>query len=192
MVQLLMRRDGIDEATTRRLLQQVAAARAATQPHRIASTPLAADAASAILRPLHHTARRWRIPWTVSVLACLGAAVLAGYRLFVLLEPPGDAIRRALEAAAAETHAQLMLEPSPAVLAAMRRHFSGQDVSIATTPAMPTPIIAVTLHGLDRAACVEAAAKARRIDGPVVVTLQGYGAPKDCGSRNEMTWLIMP
>jgi hypothetical protein len=139
--------------------------------------------------------QRRRIPWTVWVLACIGAALLAGYQLSIPpQEPPGDAIRRELKAAAADVAAEmrirLVLGPSPSALAAMRRHFSGQDVSIATSPA--ASIIAVTLHGVDHKACIEAAAKARRMDGSVVVMLQGYGAPEDCGSRNEMTWWIMP
>ena len=46
IVQQLMRRDGIDEATTRRLLQQVAAARA----------PSLADT---LTRLLHSTVRLW-------------------------------------------------------------------------------------------------------------------------------------
>jgi len=72
----------------------------------------------------------------------------------------------------------------------MRRDFSEQDVTIATTPA--ASVIAVTLHGLDRAACAEAVSTLRRIDGPVVVRLQGYGAPESCSGRNDMTWWIMP
>ena len=134
--------------------------------------------------------RRRRVPAAVWVLASLGAALLAGYQLFILLEPPGNAIRGELKAAAAETRTQLVLEPRPAVLAAMRRDFPGRDVSIATSEA--SSIIAVTLHGLDREACVDAAAKARWIDRPAVVMLQGYGAPEECGGLNDMTWWIFP
>jgi hypothetical protein len=134
---------------------------------------------------------QWRrVPRTVWALACIGAVLLAAYQLFILLQAPGDAIRRELQGAAAEMRTQVVLKASPAVMAAMRRHFSGQDVTIATSAA--SSIISVTLHGLDREACVDAAAKARRIDGPVVVMLQGYHAPEDCGSRNKMTWWIMP
>lgn len=134
---------------------------------------------------------QWRrIRWIVSVLACAGAVLLAGYQLFVPLETPGDAIRSELEAAAAEMGAQLVPQASPAVLAAMRRDFSGQDVSI--TASATSSIIVVTLHGLDREACVKAAATARRIVGPVVVVLPGFAAPEDCGGRNDMTWWIMP
>jgi hypothetical protein len=139
--------------------------------------------------------QRHRIPWIVWALVCIGAALLAGYQLSIPSEePPGDAIRRELKAAAAEiaaeTRIRLVLGPSPAALAAMRRHFSGQEVSIAMSSA--SSIIAVTLHGVDHKACVDAAAKVRRIDGSVVVILQGYGAPEDCDIRNDMTWWIMP
>jgi hypothetical protein len=143
---------------------------------------------SAVARGLR--APRGQVPRLAWALACIGAVLLAGYQLFVLLEAPGDAIRGELQGAAAEMRGQVVLAANPAVLAAMRRHFSEQDVTIAKSPA--ASIVAVTLHGLDREACVEAAAKARRIDGPVVVMLRGYGAPEDCGSRNKMTWWIMP
>lgn len=133
---------------------------------------------------------RRRVPLAVWVLACIGAALLTAYRLFILLEPPGVAIRGELRAAASEMRTQLVLEPGPRVVAAMRRDFAGRDVSIATSPA--SSILVVTLHDLDRGTCVDAVAKARRIDGQVVVLLQGYGSPEDCGSRNEMTWRIMP
>jgi hypothetical protein len=135
---------------------------------------------------------RRRVPLTIYALALVGALLLAGHWLSILLESPGDTIRSELEAAAAEMGAQLVLKPGPGVLAAMRRDFSGQDVSIATIPTSST--IAVTLYGVDRETCVEAATKARRIevDGPVVVMLQGYGAPEECRGRNTMTWWIMP
>jgi hypothetical protein len=124
------------------------------------------------------------------VLGCLGAVLVAGYRLSLLLESPSDIIRIELEAAAAEMRAPIRREPSPAVLAAMRRDFSEQDVSIAKIPASAT--VAVTLHGIDHETCVAAAAKLRRINGSAVVMLQGYPAPEDCGRRNDMTWWIMP
>jgi hypothetical protein len=131
-----------------------------------------------------------RIPSTICALVWIAAALFAGYRYFILLRSPADGIRSELEAAAAEMRTQLVPEPTLAVLAAMRQDFSEQDVTIATTPA--SSVIVVTLHGVDREACVEAAGKLRRIDGPVVVLLQGYGASEDCGSRNDMTWWIMP
>jgi hypothetical protein len=133
---------------------------------------------------------RWRVPPIVWVLACIGAALVVGCQLFILVEPSGNAIRRELKAAAAEMQTQLTLQPSPKVLAAMRRDFAERDVRIATSAS--SSIVAVTLQGLDRETCVEATTKARRIDGLVVVVLRGYGGPDDCGGRNEMPWWIMP
>jgi hypothetical protein len=46
IVQQLMRRDKIDEATTRRLMQQVMAARSAPKPHYIGSRGYAEDDAN--------------------------------------------------------------------------------------------------------------------------------------------------
>lgn len=134
--------------------------------------------------------QRRRSLWPIYMLLFISAGLPTGYQLFLVLEPPGDAIRRELEAAADEMRNQLVPEPSPAVLAAMRRDFAGREVSIATIPA--SSIIAVTLYGLDHEACVDALVKARRIDGPVVVMLQGHRTVGDCGSRNEMTWWVMP
>jgi len=128
--------------------------------------------------------------WTISMLLCIGAALPMGYQLCLWLEPPGDAIRHQLEAAAGEMRNQLVPEPSPRVLAAMRRDFAKREVSIATMPA--SSIVAVTLHGLDHGTCVDALTKARRIDGAVVVRLQSYDAAGDCGNRNDMTWWVMP
>jgi hypothetical protein len=124
------------------------------------------------------------------MLVCVGAALLTGYQFFLLAEPPDDAIRHELKATAGEMRNLLVPEPSPPVLAAMRQDFAGREVSIA--PILASSIVTVTLHGLDRNACVGALAKARRIDGPVVVQLQGNGTAADCGSRNEMTWWVMP
>lgn len=134
--------------------------------------------------------QRRRSLWTIYMVVCISAAVLGGYQFFLLVEPPGDAIRHELKAAAGEMRNLLVPEPSPPVLAAMRRDFARREVSIAPIP--ESSIVTVTLHGLDHKACVGALAKARRIDGPVVVQLQGYGTAADCGSRNEMTWWVMP
>lgn len=134
--------------------------------------------------------QRRRSLWTIYMLVCITAALLTGYQFFLLVEPPGDAIRHELKAAAGEMRNLLVPQPSPSVLAAMRQDFARREVSIAPMPA--SSVITVTLHGLDREACVGVLAKARRIDGPVVVQLQGYGTAADCGSENEMTWWVMP
>ena len=80
---------------------------------------------------------------------------------------------------------------SPAtVREALRTALLGQDASIdaARFPAL----VSVTLHGVGRAGCIAAERRARRLEGSVVVELQGYGAPADCGIKNDMTWRFMP
>ena len=60
MVQQLMRRDGIDESTTRRFLQQAALARAARNLGGRSPGSCAGDDPVTILWLLHETARLWR------------------------------------------------------------------------------------------------------------------------------------
>lgn len=50
----------------------------------------------------------------------------------------------------------------------------------------------MTLHNVDQNTCSDAAAAARRIEGPVVVELENYRSAADCGASNDMTWWIMP
>lgn len=127
-------------------------------------------------------------PRPVWLLAILAIAVLA-IVLALRPAPPGDAIKSELGKAASEMSGEVWPVPTPAVLTAMRRDFHGRDVSV---EAIRSKQIAVTLRGLDRQTCLGAATKARRIDGPAVVTLEGYGSPEECRDRNDMTWRIMP
>lgn len=139
-----------------------------------------------------HGWRTWvrRLPWTLWIVALAAAALLAHYELVPLLQSPGDAIRSELRAAASEMTAQILPDPNAAVIAAMRRDFHGQQVSIEAMG--PRAQVAVTIHGLDRQACLDAETKVRRIEGAAVVTLEGYRRAEDCVGRNDMTWRIMP
>ena len=114
---------------------------------------------------------------------------LAALSFYVPSRSPGDIIRLELQAAAAEFDGQLLPTPSAAVLAAMRRDFYFQDVSIAIASDTTT---AVTLHGLARGACIDARAKAKRLEGRSVITLRGFRTAEDCQNMNDMTWWIMP
>jgi hypothetical protein len=136
--------------------------------------------------------RSWvrRLPWTFWIVALAAAALLAHYELVPLLQSPGDEIRSELKSAASEMTAQILPDPNAAVLAAMRRDFHGQPVNIEAMG--PRAQVAVTILGLDRQACLDAEMKTRRIEGPAVVTLEGYRLAEDCLGRNDMTWRIMP
>lgn len=122
-------------------------------------------------------------------LAALVPLVLAMALLLLRPASPGDVIRSDLQRAASETSREIWPVPSPAILAAVQRDFQGLDVSV---EAIRSTQIAVTLHGLDRQTCIDAVSKVQRIEGPAVVTLDGYGSPDRCRDRNDMSWRIMP
>lgn len=128
-----------------------------------------------------------RVPLGLRALALAGLLIATGYQVSLVLQTPAQLIRGELEAAAAET-AALPWNRSPAqVRAAVARHFEGRDVNIDATkfPAL----VAVTLRGVDRTTCQEAQSLARRIEGSVVVALEGA---QPCAEANAMRWRIMP
>jgi hypothetical protein len=118
------------------------------------------------------------------------AAVLAALGFLFVARPPGGAIRSDLVAAGASVRALPALAPADAVRAAVTASFPGRPVSV--EPASFPAMVAVTLHDVDRQSCLEAAERARRIEGAVVIELDGYRAPDACGERNDMTWRLMP
>jgi len=129
--------------------------------------------------------RLWLVMW---ILGLLGVAIPAGNQWAFSSQSSGAAIRHELARAAAE-----MRSPGPEARetdkSALLRHFPGQRATVDTRF---WPEAVVTLHGLDRPTCIDAADVAGRIDGLVVVQLEGYAAPTDCKEMNDMSWRIMP
>jgi hypothetical protein len=129
--------------------------------------------------------RLWILMW---VLGILGVAIPAGSQWASSLQSPGAAIHRELARAAAEMRA-----PAPEAReidkSALLRHFPQHRATLDTRS---WPEAVITLHGLDRASCIDATDVAGRIDGLVVVQLEGYAAPTDCAEMNDMSWRIMP
>jgi hypothetical protein len=119
-----------------------------------------------------------------------GALALFAAVVLVAAAGPGRTIRGELLAAADELSAQIVANPTEPVRQAMRRHFREAEVEVDT--AWSWPNVLVTLRGLDRAACEAVLRDARRLEGVVVVSLDAYRSPADCGERNDMTWRIMP
>jgi hypothetical protein len=118
------------------------------------------------------------------------AAAFLGGGLWHALESPGQAIRNELAAAAADmTSAPPNLTPEE-LQRNVKRHFLGHAVTI--DPVGFPARVAVTIRGLDRSVCVDAARTARRIEGLAVIELQGYSSADDCGERNDMRWQILP
>jgi hypothetical protein len=54
------------------------------------------------------------------------------------------------------------------------------------------PLVSVTLRHIDNATCVDASTVARRMEGLVVVELEGYRSTEACGVDNAMTWRMLP
>jgi len=102
---------------------------------------------------------------------------------------PGQAIRSELVAAAAELTSPAGSYPTEASTRAIRRHFRAHSVTLQTDL---WPLVSVTLQHLDKVTCVDASIVARRIEGLVVVELEGYRSAEDCGADNAMTWRMLP
>jgi hypothetical protein len=118
------------------------------------------------------------------------AAAFLGGGLWHALQSPGQAIRSELTAAAADMTSAPATLPPEELQRNAKRHFLGQEVTI--DPAGFPARVAVTIHGLDRDTCVDAASVARRIEGLAVIELEGYRSADDCGERNDMRWQILP
>jgi hypothetical protein len=130
------------------------------------------------------------VAWRVIAAVTLAALLLFAGRDAFALRSPGAAIRHALRAAAVELQHAPGTMPAAAAWRAMPPHFRHWRATV--DPARFPAEIAVTLHGLDLISCRDAVAKARRIEGSVVVELEGYRAPDDCRDDNDMTWRFMP
>ena len=92
-------------------------------------------------------------------------------------------------AAAAELATPLGPHPTDAATRAIRGHFRAHP---ATLQMAFWPQVSVTLQHLDKIACLDAGIVARRMEGLVVVELEGYRSAEDCGDDNDMTWWILP
>jgi len=131
-----------------------------------------------------------RLPQMLWVVAALVAGLAAEQALSAMLDPPGRALRRELQAAAGELQKPLVAQPTAALRHALRRHFHEAGVDVDTTRFWPD--VVVSLRGMTQEECIAALHEARRIDGPVVVALEGYRSAEDCRERNYMTWRLMP
>jgi hypothetical protein len=122
-------------------------------------------------------------------LAFVIAAIVGGNEVLNESRSPGDTIRRELAAAAAELALPVRPYPTDAATRAIGRHFHAHPAALQTEF---WPQVSVTLQHLHGATCVDASIVARRIEGLVVVELDGYRSGKDCGGDNDMPWRILP
>lgn len=131
-----------------------------------------------------------RVPRGLRLLAAAGMLVAAGYQMWVALQTPAQSIRYALTAAGEDAAGMPWTRNGEEIRLALARHFAGRNARVESSR-FPAEV-AVVLDGLDRATCLEARTLTRRIEGNVVIALDGYGSATDCGERNAMTWHILP
>ncbi|HUC65568.1 MAG TPA: hypothetical protein VMA53_09085 [Stellaceae bacterium] len=131
-----------------------------------------------------------RVPSAVWIVLAILLSWGAEYVVYRAFEPPGVALGYELQGAAGELDHALVPLPSAALRQDIRRHFREADVAVDTARYWPN--VAVTLSGVSRTDCAAAVSQDRRMDGTVVILLQGYPSAENCGHRNDMTWWLMP
>ena len=119
----------------------------------------------------------------------VAVVLIGGYRGYLALESPGTVIRRDLIRAGAEVAELPWSAPRELVRQSVSRHFASYRASAdaANFPAY----VRVTLKDLDRETCREAYRAARRIEGRVVIEIEGPG-DLACQDGAALTWRIMP
>ncbi len=141
---------------------------------------------------IREAARAWktRVPARLKLILAAAILLLAGDQVWIGLQSPARAIRSGLAAAAEDTATLRWTTPPDEVRQAIAAHFPGYDVRVDPTR-FPVEV-SVLLPAVGRTTCLEARALARRIEGAVVVALDGYPHATDCQGENDMTWRIMP
>jgi len=135
-------------------------------------------------------ARLATLPHAWRALAAAVVLALLVNQAIEAAETPAQSLRRELAAAAEATGALPWNRTPDQVRSAVGAPFSGQAVSV--DPRRFPAEVFVAVDGVDRVTCVEAAALARRIEGSVVVALEGFASAADCRDGNRMVWRIMP
>jgi hypothetical protein len=115
---------------------------------------------------------------------------LAAHRADAAAPEQALAIRAALFRLASATRALPAGMTSADAAKALQRSIADRDAAI--DAARFPGEVDVTYRDLGRWTCIEAETVARRLEGQVVVQLEGYPAASDCSARNAMTWQVMP
>lgn len=103
---------------------------------------------------------------------------------------PADILKADLEAAGATIRDLRWTEPLDDVQKTVATLFAGNSIEVDASR-FPARVV-VTVRALDRNTCLDISARARRIEGSVVIELRGFASPDDCRERNDMAWLILP
>ena len=142
------------------------------------------SAALASVKPLAAALGRWLL-----VVMMAAGVLAAGYAPQLALETPGQVIRHDLTRAAARVARLPSFMPSERVEQTVSRYFPGYRGSVDAT-GFPASV-SVTLRDVDPDACRDVYRKAVRIEGEVVIAIEGNG-DRTCRHRTAITWRIMP
>jgi hypothetical protein len=135
---------------------------------------------------LYHAAGAW--PRLRTLAAALAVTAACGF-LFAG-ERAGSGLRGDLAEGAALVGSLPQTASEAAVDDALRTALLGRSVSI-DAQRFPA-LVSVTIHNIDQGNCVAALRTTRRLEGTVVVELEGYAGSADCRGENDMTWNFMP
>ena len=117
-------------------------------------------------------------------------AAVGVFSLLVMPERPDSLIGGDLAAGASALNSLPADASRDAVRRTLETSFPGRAVSV--DPEGFPAAVDVTLRGIDRPTCISAETSARRIEGKVVIELQGYASPGACRVANDMTWRFLP
>ncbi|HTZ78629.1 MAG TPA: hypothetical protein VMC10_12000 [Stellaceae bacterium] len=131
-----------------------------------------------------------RIPRFFRLLLAAWLVVVAGQQITLALQSPAQRIRLDLQATASDLRALPWTRADVRVQSAVARNFGDRAYRLDATK-YPAEL-SVTLLSLDRGTCLEARGTTRRIEGPVVIALEGYRSAADCRDDNTMVWRLMP
>jgi hypothetical protein len=152
------------------------------------TVPHWAHAGAAIAAPSRPP--RSRFPHRVVAAVFVMFVVVIAHQLYFATETRARVIRAALIHAAAATAKLPATESGDEVATALHRYFPDRDATI--DPSRFPAEVDVTVRNLSQRSCLDAERVARRIEGKVVVQLDGYDEASACGARNVMTWRILP
>jgi hypothetical protein len=145
-------------------------------------------ATTAIMFPSWRSLARVPYAWWAMGLAIV--VLVSLYHFSNTTPSRGLAIRGALIAAAAKIKLMPANEGADGIRTDLTPYFRGFDADIDASRA-PTEVD-ITLRDLDGVTCLEAEDVARRVEGLVVVQLDGYGTAAACSKKNTMRWRLLP
>jgi len=120
----------------------------------------------------------------------VAAVLMGGYGAYFSLQSPGEVIRHDLTRAGSRVARLPWSTPREHVQQSVSRYFASYPATV--DPAGFPSYVRVTLRDLNSDVCRDAYRKAARIEGEVVIEIEGRGGDMACHDQKTITWRIMP